>query len=105
MLLELGGQMTYFKMTKLMYLVDLFALKKFGYSVASSIYLRQVEGPWPPDLDQALEAMKGSRSDTPRATARPRFRHSNGTASSGFRGSPCQHLMRWFGTSGSRRRL
>jgi uracil-DNA glycosylase family 4 len=58
-LLELGGRMTYFKMTKLMYLIDLLALQKFGHTIASDIYLRQVEGPWPPDLDRALSAMQG----------------------------------------------
>lgn len=58
-LLELGGRMTYFKMTKLMYLIDLFSLEKFGHTVASKIYLRQVEGPWPPDLDKQLEEMQG----------------------------------------------
>ena len=58
-LLELGGRMTYFKMTKLMYLIDLFSLERLGHTVASNIYLRQVEGPWPPDLDKALEAMQG----------------------------------------------
>lgn len=58
-LLELGGQMTYFKMTKLMYLVDLFALERLGHTVASDIYLRQVDGPWPPDLDKALTSMQG----------------------------------------------
>jgi uracil-DNA glycosylase family 4 len=58
-LLELGGRMTYFKMTKLMYLVDLFSLEKLGHMVASDIYLRQTEGPWPPDLDKTLQAMQG----------------------------------------------
>ncbi len=58
-LLELGGRMTYFKMTKLMYIIDLACIEKFGHTVASPIYLRQVEGPWPPDLDKALEAMQG----------------------------------------------
>lgn len=58
-LLELGGRMTYFKMTKLIYLVDFVCLERFGHTVASNIYLRQVEGPWPPDLDKALEAMQG----------------------------------------------
>jgi len=57
-LLELGGQMTYFKMTKLMYLIDLFSLKKLGRTFASDIYLRQVEGPWPPGLDKSLRAMQ-----------------------------------------------
>jgi len=58
-LVELGGRMTYFKMTKLMYLVDLFALQRLGHTVASDIYLRQVDGPWPPSLDKALSAMQG----------------------------------------------
>ena len=58
-LLELGGRMTYFKMTKLMYMIDLVCLEKFGHTVASTIYLRQVDGPWPPDLDKSLEAMQG----------------------------------------------
>ncbi len=58
-LLELGGKMTYFKMTKLMYMIDLACFKKFGHTIASPIYLRQVEGPWPPDLDSALEVMQG----------------------------------------------
>jgi uracil-DNA glycosylase family 4 len=57
-LLDLGGRMTYFKMTKLMYLVDLFSLERFGHPVASNLYLRQVDGPWPPDLDKELEAMQ-----------------------------------------------
>jgi len=57
-LLDLGGRMTYFKMTKLMYLVDLCSLERFGHPVASNIYLRQVDGPWPPDLDKELEAMQ-----------------------------------------------
>jgi uracil-DNA glycosylase family 4 len=57
--LDLCGQMTYFKMTKLMYLVDLLSLERFGHTIASDIYLRQVDGPWPPDLDKALAAMNG----------------------------------------------
>ncbi len=58
-LLELGGKMTYFKLTKLMYLIDLFSIEKFGHTIASNIYLRQQEGPWPPDLDKELQAMQG----------------------------------------------
>ncbi len=58
-LLELGGRMTHFKMTKLMYLIDFFALEKLGCMVASNIYLREADGPWAPDLNKALEAMKG----------------------------------------------
>jgi len=58
-LLQQCGRMTYFKMAKLMYLVDLFSLERLGHTVASDIYLRQVDGPWPPGLDKALEAMRG----------------------------------------------
>ncbi len=58
-LLEMCGHMTYFKLTKLMYLVDLLALKRLGRTVGSEVYLRQVDGPWPPALDKALRAMEG----------------------------------------------
>ncbi len=58
-LLELGGRMTYFKMTKLLYLIDLLSIQRFGRTIASNIYLRQVEGPWPPTLIKSLETMQG----------------------------------------------
>ncbi len=58
-LLELGGEMTYFKITKLMYLVDLRCIQRFGCTVASPIYLRQAEGPWPPKLKECLDGMDG----------------------------------------------
>lgn len=57
--LELSGRMTYFKLTKLLYLSDLTAVDILGHMIASDVYLRQVEGPWPPKLDQALRAMDG----------------------------------------------
>ncbi len=58
-LLELTRRITYFKLTKLLYFVDLIAVRRHGHTVASPIYLRQVDGPWPPELDRALEAMEG----------------------------------------------
>jgi len=58
-LLEICGRMTYFKLVKLMYLVDLVALKKLGKTVGSEVYLRQIDGPWPPKLDEALRPMEG----------------------------------------------
>lgn len=58
-MLQLAGSMTYFKMTKLMYLVDLSCLEKLGHSAASRIYTRQHDGPWPPALKKALEEMDG----------------------------------------------
>lgn len=57
--LELGGRMTYFKLTKLLYLADLTAIERFDRMIAGDVYLRQVDGPWPPKLDQALKAMDG----------------------------------------------
>lgn len=57
--LELGGRMTYFKLTKLLYLADLTAIERFGRMVAGDVYLRQVDGPWPPKLDKALQEMEG----------------------------------------------
>jgi len=57
--LELGGRMAYFKLTKLLYLFDLQALRVMGHTFASDIYLRQIDGPWPPNLDNALSTMEG----------------------------------------------
>jgi hypothetical protein len=57
--LELGGRMPYFKLTKLLYLADLSAIDTLGHMIAGDVYLRQVEGPWLPKLDQALRDMDG----------------------------------------------
>jgi len=57
--LEMCGRMTYFKLTKLIYLADFMALRRLGSTAASEVYLRQVDGPWPPKLDEALRAMQG----------------------------------------------
>jgi len=57
--LEICGSLTYFKLTKMLYLADFMALGKLGSTVASDVYLRQVDGPWPPKLDEALRAMQG----------------------------------------------
>ena len=58
-MLCLGGRMTYFKLTKLLYFVDLLSIRRLGHVAASEVYLRQVDGPWPPKLDEALTAMDG----------------------------------------------
>ncbi len=58
-LLEICGRMTYFKITKLMYLLDYLAFQRIGITVGSELYLRQIDGPWPPKLDEALRAMEG----------------------------------------------
>ena len=53
------GRMTYFKLTKLLYFLDLLALERLGCSVTGEIYLRQQEGPWPPKLRDAVSALDG----------------------------------------------
>ncbi|MGO9122196.1 MAG: uracil-DNA glycosylase family protein [Desulfomonilaceae bacterium] len=57
--LELAGRMTYFKLMKLLYLFDLCAVRTIGRTYASDIYIRQVDGPWAPKLDEALSSMDG----------------------------------------------
>jgi len=46
------GRLTYFKLTKLLYLIDLHAIDLCGASLTGEIYIRQEEGPWPPALKQ-----------------------------------------------------
>ena len=42
-----------------MYFVDFLAFQRIGNTVGSEVYLRQVDGPWPPKLDDELRAMEG----------------------------------------------
>lgn len=51
------GKMTYFKLTKLLYLIDLHALEKLGRTLSGEIYIRQKEGPWPPEIYPTIEAL------------------------------------------------
>ena len=53
------GKMTYFKLTKLLYLIDLNALINIGHSITNEVYLRQQEGPWPPALKNAIPPLEG----------------------------------------------
>ncbi len=48
------GRITYFRLTKLLYLTDLTAIRRLGHSLTGEIYLRQPEGPWPPALQKEL---------------------------------------------------
>lgn len=41
---------SFFKLTKLLYLIDLKYLQQFGESISGGIYLRMQEGPWIPSL-------------------------------------------------------
>jgi uncharacterized phage-associated protein len=48
------GDITYYKLTKLLYLIDLTALEKLGYTITGEIYLRHQEGPWLPNLKDVI---------------------------------------------------
>jgi uracil-DNA glycosylase family 4 len=49
---------TYFKLTKIMYLVDWYMIQKYGSSFSRTIYLRQKDGPWPPELPKKLKQLE-----------------------------------------------
>ena len=53
------GRITYFKLTKLLYLIDLASIDSLGCSVTGEIYIRQPDGPWPPALQKELPALDG----------------------------------------------
>lgn len=53
------GRITYFKLTKLLYLIDLKALQLLGHTITKEIYLRGQEGPWPPTLKKAIQSLNG----------------------------------------------
>ena len=59
MIVQAAGSMTYFKLTKLLYLVDLQALASTGETISGEIYLRAAEGPWPPALRPQLDGLAG----------------------------------------------
>lgn len=45
---------SFFKLTKLLYLIDLFHLQETGESMSGGIYLRMQEGPWIPSLKNII---------------------------------------------------
>lgn len=53
------GRITYFRLTKLLYLIDLAAIDVLGHTVTGEVYLRQPDGPWPPALQKRLPALDG----------------------------------------------
>jgi len=52
-------EVSMFKLTKLLYLIDLRAWERDGAIATSGIYLRVQEGPWLPDLHRSLEQLNG----------------------------------------------
>jgi len=63
-LLHRLGRVSKFKLTKLLYLADLHAAQARGREITDSIYLRQVDGPWPPEIDKALNQLAGYEAIT-----------------------------------------
>lgn len=53
-----------FKLTKLLYLADLAAAETIKREITGSVYLRQVDGPWPPEIDKALNGLVGHEITT-----------------------------------------
>lgn len=51
-------QVSFFKLTKLLYLTDLAFLEKYGESISGSIYLRMQEGPWIPSLKDTVNSIQ-----------------------------------------------
>jgi uracil-DNA glycosylase family 4 len=61
MILSELGEVSYFKLTKLLYLIDLNAIQKLGKSITGEIYLRQQEGPWSPVLGDNVNALRNQK--------------------------------------------
>jgi uracil-DNA glycosylase family 4 len=53
------GKITYFRLTKLLYLIDLAAIDALGQTITGEVYLRQPDGPWPPALRKKLPVLDG----------------------------------------------
>jgi uracil-DNA glycosylase family 4 len=49
---------SFFKLTKLLYLIDYYHYKDFGNSMSGSIYLRMQDGPWIPTLKNIVNEYK-----------------------------------------------
>ena len=52
-------RVSFFKMTKLLYLTDYCYYEKFGYTLSGGIYLRMQEGPWIPYLKDISKTYDG----------------------------------------------
>jgi uracil-DNA glycosylase family 4 len=54
------SEITLFKLTKLLYLIDYKSIELNGYSITNEIYLREVNGPWLPTLRRTIEKYQNS---------------------------------------------
>ena len=58
-ILHQAKELSYFKLTKLLYLIDYHAIERLGTAITGELYLRQQEGPWPPELAKSINALSG----------------------------------------------
>lgn len=49
------SEISLFKLTKLLYLIDFNAITLYGHSLTNEIYLRQKDGPWLPNLIKTID--------------------------------------------------
>ncbi len=59
LVLDSFKQLSYFKLTKLLYLIDLYHYEQFGYTITNGAYLRMQEGPWLPSLKDTVDEYSG----------------------------------------------
>lgn len=52
-------QITYFRLCKLLYLIDLAFMKETGRTLTGAVYLRQEDGPWSPSFRNAIKRLQG----------------------------------------------
>jgi uracil-DNA glycosylase family 4 len=68
-LVQVLGEVSYFRLTKLLYLADFASLQEMGATLTGAIYLRQENGPWPPSCRVALQRLEGGEIAARRSTS------------------------------------
>lgn len=59
-ILERFDDITLFKLTKLLFLLDYKSIELYGHSITSEIYLREKDGPWLPNLRKTIDKFQNS---------------------------------------------
>lgn len=62
-IIEKFEDITFFKLTKLLFLLDYKAIELNGCSITSEIYLREKDGPWLPNLKKTIDKFQKSYID------------------------------------------
>lgn len=57
-ILDYVGCVSYFKLAKLLYMLDIKSIDAFGESFTGELFVRQADGPWPPRLYDAVNLLK-----------------------------------------------